>query len=259
MLPHVAYIGFIPEKRERVERIFDSCNISFILKGTGDYFFRGKRYKVEAPCMLIQWPGEPMNYGPESSWIEMYFIYPEDTFTTWKKTGLFTPDNPVRKMYNPAKVIERALELYHQLQHPPWSGDRIDSLCYDLVLETWLNEQKTIIENTHIPEIRKRIEESIGGDIDCNALAKEFNMSLSSLRRYWHKYHGEETFAEYRNYCFLQKSCRLLSETDLAVKEIAVKMNFADPFYFSRKFTQLAGMTPVEYRKKYSNTYFFQK
>ena len=251
MLPHVAHVGFLPAKRERVEKTFDSCNFSFILQGTGEYLFRGRRYEVHAPCMLIQWPGEPMSYGADSSWCEMYFIYPEETFAVWKQTGLFTPDDPVRKMYNPAGVIERTLELYHLLQHPPWSGDRIDSLCYDLVLETWLDEQKTIIDSTHIPAIRKRLEESIGREMDCNELAKEFNMSLSSLRRYWRKYHGDETFAEYRNHCFLLQSCRLLAETGLAVKEIAGKMNFADPFYFSRKFTQLAGITPVEYRKKY--------
>ena len=72
----------------------------------------------------------------------------------------------------------------------------------------------------------------------------------SSLRRYWRRYHGEESFSDYRNSCFLRKSCRLLVETNLRVKEIALELEFSDPFYFSRKFRHLTGLSPLEYRKR---------
>ena len=251
MLPRVGSVGFLPEKRERVERTFSSCNFSFIFQGEGEYIFRGKRFEVKAPCMLVQWPGEPMSYGADTFWSEMFFIYPGETFPVWEHAGLLSLDNPVRKMHNSNRVLEQALELQRHLRHPEWNGDRVDLFCYSLVLETWTEEQKVLLENTHIPEIRQWIENSIGGDMDCNALADKFNMSLSSLRRYWNRYHGDETFMEYRNNCFLQKSCCLLAETDLEIKEIADRMNFADAFYFSRKFHQLTGLTPGEYRKKH--------
>ena len=251
LLPRVGSIGFLPEKRERVERVFDSCNFSFILQGEGEYWFRGRLHRVTAPCMLIQWPGEPMSYGADIFWSEMFFIYPGETFPIWEQAGLLNPENPVRKMYNAARVQQQADELQWLLRQPSWNGDRLDLLCYSLVFETWANEEELILENTVIPAIRKRIEASIGGEIDCEALAREFNMSLSGLRRYWRNYHGEETFMEYRNNCFLRKSCRLLAETGLEIKEVADLMNFNDAFYFSRKFRQLSGMTPGEYRKKY--------
>lgn len=250
LLPPVASIGFLPAKRERIRQTFDSCNFSFIMQGRGDYVLRGKRWSVEAPCLLIQWPGEPMDYGPESEWSELYFIYPPDSFGLLRASGLMTPEIPVREMRNIGSIGEKAAVLQRELEGEELSADRIDLLCYDLLLETRLKSRESILEHSRIPEIRSRLERSPGRDIDCAALAAEFGMSLSSLRRYWRRYHGEESFSDYRNSCFLRKSCRLLVETNLRVKEIALELEFSDPFYFSRKFRHLAGISPLEYRRR---------
>ena len=250
LLPRIASIGFLPAKRDRIRQTFDSCNFSFIMQGRGDYLLRGKRWPVEAPCLLIQWPGEPMDYGPEPEWSELYFIYPPETFELLCASGLMTPEIPVREMRNIGTIGEKADLLRKELDREEISADRIDLLCYDLLLETRLKSEENILTHSRIPEIRRRLERNPGHDIDCAALASEFGMSLSSLRRYWRRYHGEESFSDYRNSCFLRKSCRLLVETNLRVKEIAVELDFSDPFYFSRKFRQLAGISPLEYRKR---------
>ncbi len=116
LLPNVNQIGFMPEKKEQVDWVFDSCNFSFILQGQGEYLCRGRRYAVNAPCMLIQWPDEPMSYGPDTFWSEMYFIYPGDTLAIWMEAGLLDLDHPVRKMHNAERVLEQSMELYDLLQ-----------------------------------------------------------------------------------------------------------------------------------------------
>lgn len=257
LLPQISTVGFLPEKKVLVNHMFQSCNFSFILRGCGEYFLKGKHYEVKAPCMLIQMPGEPMFYQPAESWSEMFFIYPAETYPIWNKAGLLDPENPVREMKNANLVMAQAESLQKMLTQPNWNGDRLDLLCYSLILETWEEDRSKSLEHTMIPAIRKRIEATIGQDIDCNELAREFHMSLSSLRRYWTKYHGNESFMEYRNSCFLRQACRYLTETAFSIKEIAEKLNFSDQFYFSRKFHQLSGIPPVEYRKKYRNPYSF--
>lgn len=42
---------------------------------------------------------------------------------------------------------------------------------------------------------------------------------------------------------------RLLKNTNLSVKQIAAKLNFADEYYFSNFFKQKVGVTPSKYRK----------
>ncbi len=251
LLPPIGAVGFLPAKKERVRRTFQSCNFSFILEGAGDYILRGKSYAVEAPCMLIQWPGEPMDYGPEEEWREVYFIYPPETFGSLTASGLLPPENPVRSMRNLGTIMEKITALQYELEAESINADRIDLLCYELLLETWITYGENQLNHSRIPEIRRRLERNLGEEMDCSALAAEFGMSLSTLRRYWSRYHGEESFSAYRNACFLRKSCSLLVETKLQVKEIAAALEFSDPFYFSRKFRNLSGISPLEYRKRH--------
>ncbi len=252
LLPPVQVIGYLPQKKDMVKRSFQSCNFSFILEGEGEYILNGRHYEVKAPCMLIQWPDEPMNYGPHESWKELFFIYSSDTFPIWQQAKILDPDNPVRRMYNAQSIIEKIGELQKSFTDNNSSGDSLDLLCYNMILDTWVQERTRQIDKTLIPQIRRKLEKSLGRDIDCRELAKDFNMSLSTLRRYWSKYCGSETFMQYRNSYFLQQSSHYLLETDMEIKEIAEKMNFQDQFYFSKKFHLLSGMPPVAYRKKYA-------
>lgn len=198
-----------------------------------------------------------MYYYPDGEWAEMFLIYPQDTYFIWNSAGLLNPEKPVWEMKNSNLISAQCETLQKMLQQPVWSGDRLDLICYSMILETWEEEKSQTLEHTMIPAMRKWIEQSLGGKLDCQAFAKKFNMSLSSLRRYWNLYHKTETFLDYRNSFFLRESCRHLSETTLSIKEIAEKLNFHDQFYFSKKFHQLTGMTPLEYRKKTRYSYPF--
>jgi len=46
----------------------------------------------------------------------------------------------------------------------------------------------------------------------------------------------------------MQKASQLLDFTDQSVKEISINMGFDDPYYFSRRFSKVIGMSPTKYR-----------
>jgi len=46
----------------------------------------------------------------------------------------------------------------------------------------------------------------------------------------------------------IQRASLLLDTTSFRVKEIGAKVGFADPYYFSRSFRQVMGMSPRAYR-----------
>ena len=58
---------------------------------------------------------------------------------------------------------------------------------------------------------------------------------------------------EYFNHLKVQKACQYLLFTNLRVKEIALAVGIEDPYYFSRMFTKVMGMSPNEYRDKKGN------
>ena len=48
--------------------------------------------------------------------------------------------------------------------------------------------------------------------------------------------------------------CFLLAETNLRVKEVAATLGYYDPFYFSRMFKSVSGISPSQYRKTQAKT-----
>ena len=62
----------MPKKSHFVRREFSTYNFSFVFRGTGFYEWGGTRYPVQAPTVLRQWPDEPMHYGPQGTWHELY-------------------------------------------------------------------------------------------------------------------------------------------------------------------------------------------
>ena len=46
----------------------------------------------------------------------------------------------------------------------------------------------------------------------------------------------------------MRRACWLLRETSLSIKEIAVRLGYDDPFYFSRQFKSVHGLAPRHFR-----------
>jgi len=55
----------------------------------------------------------------------------------------------------------------------------------------------------------------------------------------------------YFNLLKVQQSCQYLYFTDRSIKEISNSLGFDDQYYFSRLFTKLMGLSPLNYRKKH--------
>jgi AraC-like DNA-binding protein len=55
---------------------------------------------------------------------------------------------------------------------------------------------------------------------------------------------------EYHIHLRIQEACRLLDTTTLAVREVAGRAGYEDPYYFSRVFRRVTGIPPRRYRKR---------
>lgn len=59
-------------------------------------------------------------------------------------------------------------------------------------------------------------------------------------------------FNEFLTQVRLEESERLLSETNLQVREIAARVGYLDEKYYSKLFKKSTGIKPTEYRRIYS-------
>ena len=79
--------------------------------------------------------------------------------------------------------------------------------------------------------------------------AEQLGMGYSNFRKLFKEYTGIAP-AMYQHNLRLQLAKELLSSTDESIKEIAYRLNFGSPDYFSSKFKAETGMKPSDYREK---------
>ena len=151
-----------------------------------------------------------------------------------------------------AELSDAVSKLYALTSANPINADLIDIACWNLIVSSFGPGASPAQAHPTLAKCREYLSENLAGSFDVEALATSVSMSLSTLRRYWMKEHGSQTFREYRDMILLQRSCRLLIETASPIKEVASALGFSDVYYFSRRFHQLAGCTPTEYRRAHA-------
>ncbi|MGE7774345.1 AraC family transcriptional regulator [Chitinophaga sp. NPDC101104] len=95
----------------------------------------------------------------------------------------------------------------------------------------------------------ERMKRQLNGQLTLQQLAEEANLSVSHFVFQFKKKTGY-TPIEYFNNLKVQKACELLLYSDLRIKEVAASVGMSDPYYFSRFFTRLMGISPNHYRQQ---------
>lgn len=251
----LATTDFLRGKADWVRTRFQSCNFSLILRGRGEYRRGGRVWQVQAPCVLTQWPGEYLEYGPpipDETWDELYLIYDARLFERFKQARLIVPNLPVWSIANLAAVEEQADELRKLTQspHPERVADLVDRVCERLILETRRAPAASAEEEPALARLIAEVRCEPGKAFDFDALARRHGMSVSTFRRRWLEM-CKVPPARYLQRLRLREACRLLVESTLAVGEVAREVGFEDELYFSRRFRKETGMAPSDYRRVY--------
>ena len=103
-------------------------------------------------------------------------------------------------------------------------------------------------------DIIKRIQHKLTSELNTrftiNALAREFNLSPTSLKSGFKAVYGK-AIAEYMQEYRMHKASQMLRKTDLSIADISVAVGYASQSNFGALFRETYGKTPLEYRKKY--------
>jgi AraC-like DNA-binding protein len=81
-------------------------------------------------------------------------------------------------------------------------------------------------------------------------LASQQHLSVSHYSRLFRAKTGSSP-NQYFNQLKIQKSCQYLYFSDRNIKEICVELGFEDPYYFSRLFKKLIGISPANYKTRH--------
>lgn len=108
----------------------------------------------------------------------------------------------------------------------------------------------SLSDDDHVIENMKRYirENFTDPNFSLYEFSDKYSLSLSNASYYFKK-ESSQTFSEYISDLRLEKSKELLATTELSVNDIAKEVGYLNSSSFVRRFKQLTGSTPGEYRE----------
>lgn len=253
----ITHIGYFPKAshhfRERRKGCEDNILI-YCLQGKGWYEVEDKRYEVE-PGQFFQIPAttKAMKYGADEAlpWTIFWVHYSGANMDAFNATlNISINDGPKDIPYN-EKGLQIWKEMYNALEMG-YSRDNLNNanMCLYHFLSTFLypseqaagTEEKDMIRET-IVFMKGHLEERF----IVEDFAGRYQLSASHFSSLFRHSTGSSPM-DYFIQMKVQKSCTMLYGSSLKIKEISSNLGYDDPYYFSRLFKKLMGMSPEQYR-----------
>jgi AraC-like DNA-binding protein len=156
---------------------------------------------------------------------------------------------------------EKRIGLFEDIYTSLERGYGNDNLCYANMclwhyVSSFLYPDKFIhSENKQCHDVVEQaisyMQKNLSNLITLTDIAQSVNFSVSHFSSLFRKKTGFSPI-EYLIHLKIQKACQYLLFTDLRVKEISERLGIEDPYYFSRMFNKLMGVSPNQYRTKRS-------
>lgn len=100
-----------------------------------------------------------------------------------------------------------------------------------------------------INDIVNRIMADVAQPISMADVATELNMSESRFSRFFRRSTGN-SFTDFVNSARINSACHLLMQSDHFVTDICYQVGFNNVANFNRRFLEIKGMTPTEFRRQ---------
>lgn len=259
---YITDIGYYPKAlfhyRQRPSGVGQHI-IIYCMEGSGWVEMGGNRIPVSSSQFIVIPAGAPHKYASDEKnpwtiyWIHFtgeiaaYFVELIRQNTKQQKPNLTYNENRM-KLFD---------ELYSTLEKG-YSADNlryVNMIFYHFLSSLLYEEKFNAAENKKaIDGIDRAIaymQQNIHHIIPLRQFAQSAGLSVSHFSATFRERTGYAPI-EYFNQLKIQKACQYLQFSPMTIKEMAEQLGISDQYYFSRMFSRLMGLPPIEYRKRQS-------
>lgn len=239
-------------------RVLNEYQMLYLLEGEGTFSSEHvPETRIKAGDIFLLFPDEWHSYHPKhgSNWKSYWIGYKGKNMDDRVRYGFLSPDKPIYhvgyssdivRLYKSAITAAREEAAYSQ-QILAGIVNNLIGVMYSLERNIMLNRKSGYADL--INKARERIRQGVEENLTMQHVAEELGVGYSNFRKLFKEYTGMSP-AMFQQDLRLQRAKELLSTTDLSIKEIAYRLCFDSPDYFSSKFRIKTGCKPSEYRGK---------
>jgi AraC family transcriptional regulator, arabinose operon regulatory protein len=259
---YVTDIGYYPRARfhyiERNKGI-DQFIIIYCVEGKGWVEIKKKKHEIKPSGLITIAANAPHRYGANKKdpwtiyWIHFKgeaasaFIDHMQKQSSKGQSNLTFNENRIKLFEEIYANLEKGYSAANLRYANMVFSHFLSSLLYEEKFNYFENKQYEDIIDKTITLMQKKMHTNIG----LTELAAFSKFSVAHFSALFRKKTGHAPI-QYFNHLKIQKACQYLLFTDMNVRLIAGKLGYNDPYYFSRMFTQLMGMSPLHYRQRNS-------
>lgn len=214
--------------------------------GDGEYRnFQRQLTLLRPGDLIVVLPDIAHQYGPTpgAPWNEVYVVFNGPVFDLWRQGGLLDPARPIQHL-EPVVHWRRRLEEIVAPHVPAVERiTRVQSFLADMLTfahredatEQWLQQARALLEA------------NLESELYVDDVAQRMGLSPETFRKKFVRLAGVAPW-RYRLVRIIDQACRLVHEGQMTNKEIAARLGFNDEFHFSRRFKQITGFSPKQFR-----------
>lgn len=239
-------------------RILNEYQLLYITAGEGVFKSSSvEERRIKAGDFFLLFPGEWHTYHPSKNigWQSYWIGFKGENMDARVKNGFLSPTKPVYHV----GYMDRLEDLYHyaldtaqeEAVHTQRTLAGVVNLLIGMMysLERNIELGKNQEHVNMVNRARKRIRGALEENLTIQQIATDMGVSYSNFRKLFKEFTGVSP-ALYQQELRLQRAKELLSTTNLSVKQIAYKLCFDSPDYFSAKFKAKINLRPNEFREQ---------
>lgn len=161
-------------------------------------------------------------------------------------------------------ISDRALQHWNQVKSNRGLA-RLAAFCEFMVLLARCTDYRqlsnvqmqSVDDDTQLDQINaivSRVVDNVAQPLSAAELAEELGMSESRFSRFFRRATGN-TFTDFVNRVRVNRACQLLMDSDRLVTHICYDVGFNNVANFNRRFLEIKGMTPTEFRRQADNRF----